>query len=274
MPAGLLIVWSRRAPLVIGLVVAMIVAGCGAGPARPSDSAPFPSRSTPSDADHQVSPSVAETSDSLPTLPELGDVQFSCGSPLTFNAAALQGAPGVETLSHPATIALRDLMRQGGVPNRSGWRVVVVSASSAQFLLPAAPDEGFAYWSAEFGVGAGGWTFVRSGQCDLRPVFQGVEAARWELAPGEAPTADTTTIKALVTEQGCASGRSPDGRVLPAAVVYLADHIAITFATRPLPGAHTCEPGPPAVLLLDLEEPIGDRQLLDASIIPPEPRWP
>jgi hypothetical protein len=193
---------------------------------------------------------------------------------LTFDAAALQQASGVETLNHPAVAALRDLVSEGGVPDRKGWRLVVLTASSAQFLLRATPDEGFAYWSAEFGVANGEWGFVRSGQCDLQPVFRGVEAAAWELAPGEVPVPDTQALDVLVTERTCASGHSPDGRVIPAAIVYLESYIVITFATRPLDGPQTCEAAPPAEVTVQLDEPVRSRELLDGSSIPPERRWP
>ena len=273
--AGRPSVRGRGAPRAIALMVAMSIAGCGTEPVQPAESDATPSlQPTASRGAETVSPSIEEPSDSLPTLPELGDLQLSCGSPLTFDAAALQQARGAETLYHPATAPLRDLKRQGAVPDRAGWRLVVLTASSAQFLLPAAPDEGFAYWSAELGLTEGNWRFVRSGQCDLHPVFRGVDAAGWELAAGEAPTIDTQTIDVLVAERTCASGRSPAGRIVPAAIVYLDAHIVITFATRPLPGAQTCDPGPPAEVSLQLEERLGDRDLLDGSVIPPERRWP
>ena len=114
-----------------------------------------------------------------------GQLQVSCGSPLAFAPAALSALPGAEQADHPAAEALRQLLRGGVPPSRPVWRVVVLSDIHALFLLPGLPVEGVGYWSAEFENRGGAWTYVRSGQCELRPVFEGIEAAGWDLAPGE-----------------------------------------------------------------------------------------
>jgi hypothetical protein len=235
-------------------------------PGQPSEgSSPRPSpmasqTAEPSDADDLVLP--PDVADALP---------LSCGSPLTFNAAALGGPEGVENAEHPAAVALRELIGDSPLPSRAGWRVVVLNATHALFLLPALPDEGSAFWSAEF-EDRGEWQYVRSGQCDIRPAFGQLDPAHWELSGDQVLAADTRSLDLLVTELGCASGQSPEGRVVPAAVVYLETSIIIFIATRPLAGPQTCNPGPPVRLDLELDEAIGDRQLFDGSVIPPEPR--
>src|SRR3546814_670330 len=134
---------ARRNRRIFGIafLLAANITGCGNAPTEPSGS----DRRSPEQVPSQggaASP-TAKPSDALPTLPELGDLQLSCGSPLTFDAAALQQAPDVESLNHPAVAALRDLASEEGVPDRNGWRLVVLTATSAQFLLPASPEEGF-----------------------------------------------------------------------------------------------------------------------------------
>ena len=246
------------------LLFAITIAGCGDIPL----SSPSPSAGASTDLSPDpvaLSPSPALTKDDQP---------LTCGSPLTFNALALLGDPGAETADHPAAEALRTLLAKNTVlPQRAGWRVVVLSQDDAQFLLPATPDEGSAFWSAEFHRAGSSWEYVRSGQCDVRPWFEGLEAARWELAPGERPGRDSRTLRVLVFWHGCNSGDSPEGRVVLAAVNYLEDSVIVIFGERPLPGPQACGgPQPPAEFSIDLTEPLGDRQLLDGWVYPPEAR--
>lgn len=183
------------------------------------------------------------------------------------------GNPGVEASTHPAAQALRDLLAQDNViPPREGWRVVVLSETDALFLLPATPDEGFDYWNAEFHRGALAWEYVRSGQCDLMLALNGLELARWERASDEKPAPSSRTVSVMVTELGCASGKPPAGRIVQAAEAYLDDLIVVILGTRPLPGPQTCEPGPPSEFTIELDEPLGDRMLIDGSNLPSMPQ--
>lgn len=253
------------------LALATATAGCSGEqpPASPSVSASENSTST---AEASIDQSADPAALSPPPILAEDEVPLTCGSPLTFSAQALLAVPGAETADHPAAEALRMYLQESPLPRRAGWRLVVFSDEHALFLLPATPAEGSAFWSAEFERSESSWTYVRSGQCDIKPGFEGLEPARWELAPGEQPRPESRTLHVLVTEQGCASGTSPEGRIVPAAVIYLEDSVIVIFGTRPLPGPQTCLPGPPVEVTVDLHEQIGDRQLLDGSILPPEPR--
>jgi hypothetical protein len=142
----------------------------------------------------------------------------------------------------------------------------------ALFLLAGRPREGHAFWSAELGPADTDWEPVRWGQCDLQPSFEGIVPARWELAPDEEIGPDTLSFDALVFEQACASGASPEGRIVGPAVIPAEETMTVILGTRPLPGPQTCQPGPPAVFRVELPEALGDRQLLDGSTFPAEQR--
>lgn len=253
------------------LLFAIAAAGCG----------------TSAVVDPSASPRTsAEESPGRPALatpPGLseGEQPYTCGSDLTFSLEALSGEPGAETADRPAAEALRTLLAgleppEGGGPwfaDRQGWRVVVLAEESAQFLLPATPDEGEQlWWSAEFHRAGSDWDYVRHGQCDVRPWFEGLGLAYWELAPGEQPGPESLTLRVLVTEYGCASGKSPEGRIATAAMSYLENSVTVILGVTPLTGPQTCNPGPPAEYIVELDEPLGDRQLLDGWVYPPEPR--
>lgn len=265
---------ARATPPLLCVGLAVITLGCTANVSpAPTDSGPAQSSGR---ASAVASEAASDGGVSLPPPPPLDPegIRLSCGSPLDFDAEALRGPTGVETSNHPAAEALRRLQSEDRtLSGRHGWQVAVLTDSSALFLFrEPTPDAEPSHWSAEFERRDGQWTWVRYGQCDIQPVFEGLETARWELAPGQQLTPDSRTFEVLVTEQGCSSGQGPEGRIVPAAAIYLETSITVIFAVRPLPGAQTCQGAPPASVTLELDEPLGDRQLLDGSVIPAEPR--
>lgn len=98
-----------------------------------------------------------------------------------------------------------------------------------------------------------------------------VEPAAWWLDPNAlAPTASSTTIRALVLEEACASGRTPEGRVDPPAIELDDTTVTVTFAIRHQPGdGQDCQGNAPFPVEFTLPEPLGARTLLDGSEDPP-----
>jgi hypothetical protein len=253
------------------LLIALALTGCGTTPASSPSSGPGTSAAQSEDPTPLSTP---------PGLAE-GEQPHTCGGPLTFGAAALLGDPGAETADHPAAEALRALIADSPLPeadsplperDQEGWLVVVLTEEDALFLLPTPLDADHAYSNAEFNLGDSGWEFVRSGQCDVKPWFEGLETARWELPPGSEPSSDSQTLNVLVFELSCASGQGPEGRIVLADVAYLDDSVVVTLGTEPLPGPQTCQGSPPGEYSFDLEEPLGERKLYDGWVYPPEPR--
>ena len=147
------------------LLLAVSIAACSTPVNSPSPSA-------------DVSAGPSSSPIALFPPPDLmeNDLPLTCGSPLTFSAEALLGIPGAEAADHPAAEALRVLIANSPpLPTRPGWRIVVLSDTSALFVLPATTDEGSAFWSAEFQRIDSSWEYVRSGQCNVHPSFEGVD---------------------------------------------------------------------------------------------------
>jgi hypothetical protein len=227
---------------------------------------------SPPATDAMASPSPKPIGLVSPPQLSLEDVPLMCGSPLLFGVEALDAPRGAELADDPMARRLREMLADGSVPNRSGWQLVVLEPDAALFLLPAAPRDGSDFWNAELERADGSWEPVRWGQCDIQPAFEGSEAATWLLAPGEEPNAETRRFDVIVTERACASGASPEGRIVGPAVVALEDAVIVILGTRPPPGPQTCEPGPSVTVGVELPERLGNRQLYDGSTIPPEPR--
>jgi hypothetical protein len=75
---------------------------------------------------------------------------------------------------------------------------------------------------------------------------------------------------ALVTELACTGGQSSEGRVSEPDVQYNEDAVVVTFSVRSLvQGAAACPSNPATAIRVTLDEPLGDRMLLDGAHAPP-----
>ncbi len=97
------------------------------------------------------------------------------------------------------------------------------------------------------------------------------EAATWTIDPGEAVTAATTSFSVLVTRLGCANGVT--GGVLDPVIVTEADQVVITFSVDPLDPTldYTCPPNDANAVLVHLDEPLGNRSLVDGACLGESP---
>ena len=88
--------------------------------------------------------------------------------------------------------------------------------------------------------------------------------ARWWVDPSGLPLDPTTTvIPAILVERECASGQSPEGRVLPPEIEYGDDEIVISFEIVRREGDQDCQGNPEFPVEIVLREPLGDRALVD-----------
>jgi hypothetical protein len=88
--------------------------------------------------------------------------------------------------------------------------------------------------------------------------------AQWALAPDVELRPGTTELPLLVGEVACASGRTAEGRV-DVDVEYGEDVVVLTARVRPLPGGQDCPGNPPTPYVVRLDEPLGDRALVNGA---------
>jgi hypothetical protein len=113
------------------------------------------------------------------------------------------------------------------------------TAGAAETLTPAAPDPGVS------------------------------QAATWWLDPASLPIdPQATRLKGFVLELACASGQSPEGRILAPDVDYGAEALTITFSIAPLPTGQDCQGNSPFGVVFELAEPVGERPIFDGSTTP------
>jgi len=95
------------------------------------------------------------------------------------------------------------------------------------------------------------------------------QVATWWLDPASLPIdPQATRLRGFVLERACASGRSPEGRILAPDVDYGADALTITFSIAPLAGGQDCQGNTPFGVVFELEEPVGERPIFDGSTTP------
>jgi hypothetical protein len=79
---------------------------------------------------------------------------------------------------------------------------------------------------------------------------------------------ETTVIHGFLQERECASGGSPEGRIVGPRVEYGPEAIVVTFRVRSV-GGGTCPSNPLFPVTIELTEPLGGRALLDGGVNPP-----
>ena len=91
------------------------------------------------------------------------------------------------------------------------------------------------------------------------------------VAPNQPLTPDSTAIAVLVTERACTGATSVDDRLGPPEIRYTTAAVEVLYTATPLTGSGvvTCPGNPADHVTLHLDEPLGNRKLVDASTYPP-----
>lgn len=93
--------------------------------------------------------------------------------------------------------------------------------------------------------------------------------AAWEPAPGADLSPGSTAIDVHVVESACASGQPATGRIADPDIPYEEERVVVTIGVVPRAGGQTCPSNLPTDYTVELDEPLGDRVLLDGSHEPP-----
>ncbi|HUQ77816.1 MAG TPA: hypothetical protein VM427_02935 [Patescibacteria group bacterium] len=223
---------------------------------------------------------AAGCSDPLPEPrpPSFGPpLAFGCGT-VAFPAAALTAPGGAENADTPAAAALRRYLRSGNLAAEdlplAGYRVLYEEPDRVVFGTNGEVGPIVAIDARNSG---GAWSATGLGVCAPQLVVpDGLNAATWRLPAGAPlPGPAAKSFVALVHETDCVSGRSSQGRVLPPLIQRDPTRVLIVFAVRepPSTGLETCPGNPASEYTVELGEPLGARQLLDAGVFPPADVW-
>jgi hypothetical protein len=205
---------------------------------------------------------------------------YQCGS-VTFQADELEGAPPATELEP----ARREAFRGYEVPPvelDGGWKVLVDTDEQVAVIRelgdPFSNGPGdvrtheVVQVSRSHGstnVPEGAWVLDSAGSCTPRLDLGRLGQAG--LVRPAVPDPDATWVDLEVYERACASGQAANGRVEVVEQELTADQLRLVIGVRPLGGAQTCPGNPPTPLRIELDEPLGDRTVVDAATLPPLP---
>ncbi len=197
---------------------------------------------------------------------------LTCGG-ASFSADVLEGPGGAENGTDPASTALREHLATSNIEIDSlpdaGWIEVSRSGDDVVYLAPVPGAEGSWHY-ASVGRDGDGWDVDGWGGCPLQPdVGPGLGIASFRVAPDVELDPTATAISVLVTERACNSGEDARGRIVVASIDEDDDAVTVVIAVRPRLGGQECPSNPETPFLLELAEPLGDRDLLDGSSVPP-----
>ncbi|MGO2051887.1 hypothetical protein ACT3TP_02725 [Glutamicibacter sp. AOP38-B1-38] len=92
------------------------------------------------------------------------------------------------------------------------------------------------------------------------------EVATWELLDSSEVTLNSTSLQLGVTRLDCAGGVT--GTVLEPMVQVEQERIVIRVDVEPLsPGAYNCQGNNAVPVTVQLNQPVGDRELVDAACL-------
>jgi hypothetical protein len=204
--------------------------------------------------------------------PGTAALNVTCGGP-AFPAAVIGQVGAAESADGPEAAALRALLRMPEARDLlpgTGWTLAVRQETLVVFIAPAPPGSEPPLVEATLELVDGAWQTRGFGQCwPQADVGPGLGLASYRVAPHEELSPEVTEIDVLVTERACNSGADARGRVVRPGVILGAESVTVVFAVVPRGGDHDCPSNPETPVLLELPEPLGDRQLLDGSSVPP-----
>jgi hypothetical protein len=251
------------------LAVAAVIAGCGGTDAPPLGD------------DGAGDEPGGDAADTEPPAGAATDASVHCGGS-TYDPAAFADAPPASSLPEGPAGAVDDLGDPAFDPSED-WRVVLVTDDRAELLReldePLDLGEGdvrtHALIVVERITGAtnvpdGTWLLTASGPCTQRAKLGG-ELGEADLMFASMPSPDADRLEVLVHERACASGQTAEGRVELVTLDETSDEVRLVIGVRGLDGAQTCPSNPPTPFTVELSEPLGDREVVDASVVPARP---
>lgn len=199
----------------------------------------------------------------------------SCGS-IAYAPSAFDNPTGAELGDDDAAKALRDLIENPdgieGIPE-SGWRRLFDSDALVVFGSGEPRNDGTEDGLVEVSLkdDGAGFVFYQSAYgCTPLAHVPGRSVVEFVIPKGAAVTADSTAVAVLVTEMQCTGGVPVGDRLGKPLVRYGPATIEVLFTARPLDGeVFTCIGNQPSSTTLHLDEPIGERRILDLSGYPP-----
>ncbi|AYY14351.1 hypothetical protein EF847_18280 [Actinobacteria bacterium YIM 96077] len=210
------------------------------------------------------------------TGPAASDLVVSCG-PVEF------GDIPADTSSLPALgertseIDLASIEGERELFEVHDWSIASESDDELELFGTAhdAPPDGPNHAYATLERADSGWVPRSWGQCGLEVDAPGWGHARFVLDPGTEPDAASSTVSLRAWEVDCANGQAPDDRAVEPVILDDDDTVSVVILVEPVQEGAECPGNPSFSVELELDEPLGERAVYDASVDPAQERsWP
>lgn len=218
--------------------------------------------------DSTAPPSVDEPLTMMANAGE--DPLVTCRGAGPFPLSALGGEPDVDPTSNdPLINALLTSTMSGSPVPQQGWRTLTRDDETALF---GHFEDASLVLIHPFENTIAGWSLRgrSAGKCELHlAVADGVDLMNIGLDPARPVDPESTMLHLMVSQTGCASGASGVENMRPPEIIESATEIRIAIAVIPPEGPQECPGNQTAPITIDLQSPIGDREILDGARIPP-----
>lgn len=254
----------RVTPIRTAAVLLVLAAGC-AGP----DTAEPPPEASSAATEH-LAPDVPGATES-PAEPE-----YSCFGPAIPKSVWAAQEPATD-LEHPGRSVL---LSELGPEGLEGWFLLEatperLAVAREREVVREAGDDLLRTHDvvavSDFGGGTG-WHLEQWSSCSPQLVHDGVGPA--EVWLDGVPDPDAREVDLLVVEMACASGASAAGRVELLGLDERADAVEVVVGVRAHGEGADCQSNPATPFTLRLQQPLGERTLIDGSVYPPRPLDP
>lgn len=202
-------------------------------------------------------------------VPLPADTIVGCPGGPSFPVSALDETPLFVGAEHPGVDAALQLFlsdEEGQYWPQDGWQILYETEeiSLLAFLHEGPRSIEFVGFVLDGGEWKLGFLGAR-GPCPLEwELPEGLYPVDWSLDPDGPPIRpDSTSIRVQVVERACASGEPVGDRLVGPEILMTDTEVRIAFAAMPQLGAFECPANPGQPVLVELPEPLGDRQLVD-----------
>lgn len=228
--------------MLVAVALGGLLVACGTEP-RPSDETPE-ATSTPADT-------IGYSCDGYPPAYRLDDPYEEVPEDLWAAVERLRKNP-IDPGLH--------------VPTREDSDLVVLTETYARFLTKEPP-----YSGTSFEKEGDRWRWAGGGDCELVAVAEGgLETATWWMPEEAKPEDEVLTVRAMQISCASATKRRPEE--FEPLVEETDERIAVAMFVEPLEGqAFECPGNPDTGVRIELEQPVGDRQIVDVGTYPERP---
>jgi hypothetical protein len=177
--------------------------------------------------------------------------------------AALESAIGPGAADLPSWSVLEATPEEVGLIRRASRRELPGQRDSYELV-------GISRGSGP-GAEAHGWTAGPGSRCVLTRVLRGGEPVVTELDPAADPAPASASLQLVVRGQSCPAGRSKPPGVQPVELSWTDTRLELVVGAR---RTGSCGWTAPAPLRIDLDRPLGAREIYDAGSYPPRRLFP